>query len=150
MPAHTALGVDRVGGDIGNQQAGGAAGIDGVRRGRGLDLRQNALLDGQALRTVLLDELGVLHRFGNAGGVGDAAFDGVRLVRLDGPELQQGFDIALHVFDAVVDLLLVDVILPDLQSPHGKQQGPAGADHAAADGRYALHVLHVHDFFLLM
>ena len=60
MAAHAALRMHRLLSGLTQRQTGGGGGDDGVHRGELLDGGQHALLDGQALRAALLDELGVL------------------------------------------------------------------------------------------
>jgi len=148
VSSDAALRVKRLGHDIGDQQAGGAAGVQGVRGGILLHLRQNGALDLDALRAALLNELGVLHRLLHGGGGAHAGNDLVLAGGGDGVVGHQCVQTAEHLVVALGQLLVVDVVEGDVQALQGILDGPAGADDAAADTGDILDIRNVHTVLL--
>ena len=121
------------------------AGVEGVRRGAGFHLGQNGLLDLQALRAALLDELGVRHGPLHGGGQADGRHDLPPALRGNGVKLLQSIQALVHLGLAPFELLVVDVVQGHGQPAHGELDGPAGADHAAAHAGGALDICNLHN-----
>ena len=138
-----------LGGDVGDEQAGGAGGVNSLGGGRLLGLGQDGLLDLQALGAALLDELGVLHRLLHGGGQTDAGHDLRPALRGDGVKVLQSVQALVHLALALFQLLVVDVVQGDVQAAHGELDGPAGTDDAAAHAGDAPDICNFHGSDLL-
>src|SRR5262249_28057137 len=62
--------------EFGGERAGGGGGKQGVGRGVGIDLSEEALLEGENFGSAFLDEGGAGDGFGEGCGDGEAAWDG--------------------------------------------------------------------------